>query len=192
MTMLVPARQRRTGRQMAVAPGFTMDPYREMEEINNRFSQLIRSFFGDGQSMTRMGGWSAMTLPVDVEETDDAYVVDIDLPNVDPHNVTIEMRGEELRISGEFEQPERAGVMRQQNRRSGQFEYLIDLPSDVDPNRVDATYHNGVLTVTAGKAQGSQTRRIEIHEPQEQQQTSPGSQKQTSAREGQQARRTDR
>jgi HSP20 family protein len=170
-----------------------MDPYWEMEEINNRFNQLIRSFLGDTQGLTRAGGWSRMALPVDIEETDETYVIDIDLPNVEPHQVNIEMRGEELRISGEFEQPERSGTVRQQNRRTGEFEYVVDLPGDIDSNRVDATYHNGVLRVTVGKAKDSQPRRIEVRETQERQQIGQDRrQQQASGRESQQARRTDR
>jgi HSP20 family protein len=38
----------------------------------------------------------------------------------------------------------------------------VDLPSDIDPSRVEATYDNGVLTVTVGKAKDAQPRRIEI------------------------------
>ncbi len=55
MTSFAPAGQRRAGRQLAVAPAFTGDPYRDMEEINSRIAQLIRSFFGDTQGLTRMG-----------------------------------------------------------------------------------------------------------------------------------------
>ena len=170
MTLLAPTRMRRAGWPPAVAMGYSMDPYRDMEEINNRFNQMIRSFLGDTAGMARAGSWSTMAMPVDIEETDDAYIVDMDLPNVNPHDVSIEMRGEELRISGEFQQPERGGVVRQQNRRTGEFEFMVDLPSDIDPNMVDATYHNGVLTVKAGKAKDSQPRRIEIREVQERQQ----------------------
>jgi HSP20 family protein len=171
-----------------------MDPYREMEEINNRFDQLVRSFFGAAPAMGRAGGWAA-TLPVDIEETDDAYIIDLDLPNVDPQEVSIEMRGEELRISGQFQQPERTGVVRQQNRPAGQFEYVVDLPSDIDPNRVEATYHNGVLRVTVGKARDSQPRRIEIREWQQPQRIGQtGGQQaggqQAGGRESQQTRQT--
>ena len=138
-----------------------------MEEINNRFEQLVRSFFGESR------GWLPAALPVDIEETDEAYIVDIDLPNVDPHQLSIEMRGEELRIAGEFQQPERTGMVRQQNRRTGEFEFLVDLTGDVDPDRVDATYHNGVLTLAAGKARDRQPRRIEVREVPEQQPIGP-------------------
>jgi HSP20 family protein len=104
----------------------------------------------------------AITPPVDIEETDDAYVVDIDLPGVRPEDVNIEMRGEELRISGQVQQRDRTGVVRRQNRPTGEFEYLVDLPSDIDPNKVEAMYRNGVLTVMVGKGQNAQPRRIEI------------------------------
>jgi HSP20 family protein len=167
--------------------GYAVDPYREMEEINNRFNQMIRSFFGDTTGMARAGGWTTVTLPVDVEETDDAYVIDIDLPNVNPHDVNIEIRGEELRISGEFQQPERSGVVRQQNRRAGEFEYMVDLPSDIDQDRIDATYHNGVLRVMVGKAQDSQPRRIEVREVQDMQQLGRDNQMQARSGGGQQS-----
>ena len=172
MTLLASSRQRRGGRQPAVAMGYSVDPYREMEEINSRFNQMIRSFFGDTAGMARAGGWTTVTLPVDIEETDDAYVIDIDLPNVNPHDVDIEIRGEELRISGEFQQPERTGVVRQRNRRAGEFEYMVDLPSDIDQDRIVATYHNGVLRGTVGKTQDSMPRRIEVREVQDMQQLS--------------------
>jgi len=156
------SRQRRGGGQAALAPAYRWDPYREMDDINTRFSQLIRSFFGDTSGFAGAGRPSPLAPPIDIEETDDAYLVDIDLPNVNPEDVTIEMRGEELHISGAFQQRERSGVLRRQNRPAGDFEYLVDLPSDIDPNRVEATYDAGVLKVTVGKAQDAQPRRIEI------------------------------
>ena len=145
--------QRRGGGRQALSPR-----YREMDDVNRQFGDLIRTFFGDPTGFIG----AAVTPPVDIEETDDAYVVDVDLPNVAPEDVNNEMRGEELRISGQVQQRERTGVVRRQNRPTGEFEYLVDLPSDIDPNRVEAMYQNGVLTVTVGKARSAQPRRIEI------------------------------
>ena len=145
--------QRHGGGRQALSPRS-----REMEDINRRYGDLIQTFFSDPIGLIG----TAVTPPVDIEETDDAYVVDVDLPSVRPEDVNIEMRGEELRVSGQVQQRERTGVVRRQNRPTGEFEYLVDLPSDIDPNRVDAMYRNGVLTVTVGKAQNAQPRRIEI------------------------------
>jgi HSP20 family protein len=139
-----------------MAPVYRWAPYRELEEINNRFDQLVQSLAGDAS------GWSSAGVPVDVEETDNAYLVDIDLPSIDPDDVAIELRGEELRITGQFEERERTGVVRRQNRPTGEFEIMVDLPSDLDQNRVEATYDNGVLRITVGKTRDAQPRRIEI------------------------------
>jgi HSP20 family protein len=165
------SRQRRGGGQMAMAPASRWDPYREMEEINNRFGQLIQSFFGDTGGGT---AWAPLAAPVDIEETDDAYIVDIDLPNVNPQDVTVEMRGDELRVTGEYREREREGVVRRHNRPAGEFEYVVDLPSDIDPNRVEAAYDSGVLMVTVGKARDAQPRRIEVRGSRGQQESGKG------------------
>ena len=168
------SRRRRGGTAYLVPQGTRWDPYREMEDINTRFEHLMRTFFGDAAGQSGTSRWSPLAAPVDVEETDDTYKVDVDLPNVDPQDVTIEMKGEELRISGQYRQHERSGVVRRQNRPTGDFEFLVDLPSDIDPDRVDATYDNGVLTITVGKTRDAQPRRIEIHAPQGQQRLGEG------------------
>jgi len=98
----------------------------------------------------------------DVEEADDAYIVDIDLPNVRKEDVNLELRDNVLRISGEYKKKEREGALRRRNRRTGQFEHAIALPSDVDPENVNAMLSDGTLTVRVGKSNASRPRRIEI------------------------------
>lgn len=127
----------RPSRQMATSPTFRMDP-----------SDLLD------------------LVPIDIEETEDAYVVDLDLPNVGEDNVQIELRGSELRIFGEFRERTRHGILRRQSRRVGEFEYLISLPGDLDPDRVEASLEHGVLQVWAPKAQSAHPRRIDVHKSQ--------------------------
>jgi HSP20 family protein len=184
------SRQRRGGGQLA-APAYRWDPRREMDEINSRFGQLMQTFLGETAAMSGGGGWAPLTPPIDVEETEDAYAVDVDLPNVDPQDISLEMRGEELRISGAFQQQSRGGIVRRQNRQQGEFEYMIDLPSDIDADRVEAKYANGVLTVSVGKTKDQQPRRIEIRGGQAKQQLGDrqqNAQQQTGSREGTQQR----
>ncbi|WP_238006757.1 Hsp20/alpha crystallin family protein [Dactylosporangium sp. AC04546] len=153
---LAPFSARQRGGQIARGRRSGWDPAREIDDF-------IRTFFGGGPA----GGdpaaiAAALRPPVDIEETEQAYVVDVDLPNVSPERIELQMRGEELRISGTFEERERSGVMRRQNRQTGEFEYLVDLPNDIDGDRVEAAYDNGVLTVTVARARSAQPRRIEI------------------------------
>jgi HSP20 family protein len=158
------SRQRYAGGRLA--PLHRWDPRREIDDISTRFNQLMSSFMGEPGTGSGAGLWSTLA-PVDIEETDDAYIVDLDLPNVSPQDVDIQMRGEELRITGTFQQRQRSGVMRRQLRETGEFEYQVELPGNVDADQVEAVYTNGVLTITVGKAQESAVRRIEVHTSEE-------------------------
>ena len=91
------------------------DPYDTFEDIYQRMDQLRRSF---GSTIDRTG-WSPF--PVDLEETDDAYVVEIDLPGVSRRDVTLEVNGRELTVYGEVKERERDGFLRRETRRTGRF-----------------------------------------------------------------------
>ncbi|MFI5913360.1 Hsp20/alpha crystallin family protein [Dactylosporangium sp. NPDC051541] len=187
MTLVPFSSRPRRGALLAGAPAYRWDPRREVDELNSRFGQLIQSLIGGETGIGGSAGWSP---PVDVEETEDAYIVDVDLPNVNPRDVDLEMRGEELRISGAFEERGRGGVVRRQGRRTGEFEYMIDLPSDIDSDQVQASYSNGVLTVTVPKARDAQPRRIEIQAQRDQQSRQGIGQQETGQQAGQSAQRT--
>jgi HSP20 family protein len=126
--------------------------------------QIISTFFRDP-----MGALGSQQPPVwvpsaDIEETDDAYVLELDLPGVKGDDVNIELRDNEVRITGEIKVKERTGVLRRQTRRVGQFEFMMTLPGDINPEEVEASLHDGVLTVRLGKAAASQPRQIEVKE----------------------------
>jgi HSP20 family protein len=141
-------------------PPTRWDPFREIEETWNRMGSLL----GDvaGGAGRPLGVLAGAALPVDVEETDDAFVVELDLPGVRRHDLSIELRERELHVAGEVRQRERTGIVRRSSRRTGAFEHRISLPGDIDPDRVEAALADGVLTVTLPKAHRSQPRHIEI------------------------------
>ncbi|EIV93443.1 Hsp20/alpha crystallin family protein [Frankia sp. QA3] len=136
------------------------DPFREIEEAWSRMGSLL----GDvaGGSGRPLGVLAGAALPVDIEETDDAYVVELELPGVRREDVSIDLRDNELHVSGEIRERERTGVVRRQSRRVGRFEHRITLPGEVDTEGVSASLADGVLTVSLPKARRSQQRHIEI------------------------------
>jgi HSP20 family protein len=100
--------------------------------------------------------------PADIEETDDAWIVEAELPSVDRKHVNVELHDYELVISGEIIEKERKGVLRRRTRRMGRFEYRVDLPGQPDAEHVEAKLHGGVLTVRVPKAEGTHSRQIDV------------------------------
>jgi HSP20 family protein len=161
MTSLAPRRGGGGGRQLAQQQGRRRgDPLADLED---RMGDLIQSFFADPFMAAPVAPVVPVWVPpVDIEETNDSYLLEMDLPGVRPEDVNLELRdGNELRISGQYRDRERTGTMRRQSRRGGEFEYDVILPGDVNAEQVEATLEDGVLSVRLGKAQG-QPRRIEV------------------------------
>jgi HSP20 family protein len=134
------------------------DPLRELDDLHTRMDQLMQgvwSGIGDGDG--------APWVPaVDIEETDDAWLVEAELPGVKREDVDVEVRDSELVISGEVKQREGRGILRRRTRARGRFEFRVTLPGGADPEGVDATLDEGVLTVRIPKSDQSRPRRIDV------------------------------
>ena len=135
-----------------------LDPFRELEDFRERMRGMLeRTFTGLPELVS--AAWSPLA---DVEETDDAYLLEIELPGVRREDVTVELEGSDLVVSGEVEERERKGVLRRQARPVGRFEYRLSLPQKIDPDRIEASLSDGVLTLRAPKIEHAQRRRIEV------------------------------
>jgi HSP20 family protein len=135
------------------------DPLEELEQVSERMRRMLSETFGGRQAPSREGAWAPA---VDIEEADDAYVVEADLPGVKRNDVNIELVGNELTITGDIKERERKGALRRQTRRTGHFEYRVTLPAHVDAENIEANLDEGVLTVRVPKAERAQRRKIEI------------------------------
>ena len=127
------------------------DPLGEVAQLWNRMGQLFESG-GDG-------GSESWVPEVQTDETDDAYLVRAELPCMKRDDVNVELVGNELRVTGEVSQEGNGKALR---HRQGKFAYRASLPSDADPQKIDAQLTDGVLTVRLPKAPQAQARRIEI------------------------------
>jgi HSP20 family protein len=134
------------------------EPFRELEQLNEQFGRLMDSVW----SPTGAPDAAIWTPPADVEETDDAWIVEAELPSVDKDDVHVELRDSELIISGEIKEKERVGILRRRTRRTGEFEYRVLLPGQADEEHIDAKLHDGVLTVRVPKSESARMRRIEV------------------------------
>jgi HSP20 family protein len=101
---------------------------------------------------------------LDVEETDDAVIVRAELPGMQPEDFTVEATADRLTIRGEkrLEREHRGRSFYRLERRYGAFVRTVPLPSQVNPDRVEASYSDGVLTVTLPKTEAAKARRIDV------------------------------
>lgn len=95
----------------------------------------------------------------ELQETDDAFMVELDLPGVDKKDVNIEMSDRRLTVRGV---KEKEGVLRHSTRVTGTFSYEAILPCPIDEAKVSAVLTDGVLTITMPKASEAKSTHITV------------------------------
>lgn len=142
----------------APSPGW--DPFAELEAWARRLGHrpaimrwpsLLSAF--DGIDFTPLA---------DIEETDTAWTIGVELPGVKKKDVDVQTHGHAIVISGERKEKERTGVLRQQRRVTGSFRYEVTLGSDFVADAITANLANGELTITVPKAEQDQPHKIKI------------------------------
>lgn len=134
------------------------DPFAELDRLHRQLGSVLGGF-----GRPEVGGGDVAFTPLaDVEETSDAYLVEIELPGVRREHIDIEVTGRRVTVQGERKEKERVGLLRRRERTVGRFRYEVTLPSDIDDAHVAASLDDGVLTVRLPKPESDRPRRIEI------------------------------
>ncbi len=102
--------------------------------------------------------------PVDIQETEEAFVLSAELPGLTKKDIEISIENSTLRLSGErkFERNVDKENYHRVERAYGSFSRSFSLPSQIDAEKVDANFKDGVLTITIPKAEHARPRRIAI------------------------------
>lgn len=121
------------------------------------------------ESLARsLWGWpeeeGGLSVPVDMFETEDGLVVESELPGLKPEDVEISITGNTLTIKGEFgtEKEEEGENFYMRERRFGQFQRSIALPSDVNTEAAAAKFADGVLRIQLPKTEAAKPKRIAV------------------------------
>lgn len=102
-------------------------------------------------------------LPGDlVTELRRQYVVQLDVPGVDPDDIAIDLTGQQLTVDGRRAEPSDKGARLHASRVGGGFHYCLDLPGPVRSRRASSRLHRGVLTIILPKNDPAGPRRIKI------------------------------
>lgn len=139
-------------------------------QLRSEMDRLFDRFFGEwpmgwpDREWFGPGALGAVVPPVDIEETDKEILVKAELPGVEPRNVNVSVTGNTLTLTGQKEEQreERSSGIYRSERRFGSFQRSIPLPEYADPDKVDAEFDNGVLTVRLQKSPTARPRQIPV------------------------------
>jgi HSP20 family protein len=119
------------------------------EEIHHLFHEAFEKNRGLGGTGVT-GTWEP---PVAIYETDDALVLEVELPGVSTDAISVELHEHTLRLSGERtrEPAVKRGHYQREEGRYGAFQCAFRLPIIVDQGKIQATHKNGVLALRLPK-----------------------------------------
>ncbi len=129
------------------------NPLDELEEMVDRISRQVE------EGMTSGGLQVPGSVPVDVVDTGEEYVVTVDLPGYETDDIELTLSEGTLRVEAtheELEEDHEAGEYLRRERSQKAANRRVRLPEQVDEDAVSAGYDNGVLTVRLPKVTGSE------------------------------------
>lgn len=138
------------------------DPAREIRAMREMMDRLFEDFFAP-TTVRATESW-ALVPRVDMYETEDEVIVKAVVPGVKPDDLDISVTGNVLTIRGEVREEEElkdANFIRQE-RVFGSFRRDLTLPVEVDVNKAQAEFENGVLTLRLPKAEAAKPKRLQI------------------------------
>jgi HSP20 family protein len=137
------------------------DPFGEALALRDAMNRLF------DQAVVKtptQGDGGTFTPALDIHESEDGYTIKASLPGVKPDDVNIQYQKGVLTISGEShaDANREEGTYHVRERRWGRFSRSVSLPETVNAERAQATFDQGVLTLSMPKAEETKPRQIEI------------------------------
>jgi HSP20 family protein len=141
-------------------------PLSDVVSLREAMDRLFEdSFIQPNGWASRSSNGQHLGVPVDLWETKDAYHLRADLPGLTPDDIEINATADTFTISGETKASTDVtaeGWLRQE-RRFGKFARAFTVPMQIDPNKVEAKFQNGVLELALPKAENVKPRAIKIN-----------------------------
>lgn len=141
------------------------EPMREMLSLREAMDKLFEESFVGPQLQSLWSAGDSASLTLDLYETDDALVVTAPVPGIKPEDVDITITGNALAIKGETkaEEREEKGNYIRREVRYGAFQRTMELPVDVQADKAEALFENGMLKLTLPKAEQAKPKSIKIN-----------------------------
>jgi HSP20 family protein len=136
-------------------------PFGALDELQRRFEDILPLWSTSRRFPFDDGEWVPA---IDMYEKDNKYIVKTELPGMKEEDVDVSVVGESLTIKGEkkAESEIKEGDYYRSERSYGSFFRSIALPSDADPDKINANYEDGVLEVSISKAEAVKPKKVRV------------------------------
>ena len=136
------------------------EPFRDMLSLRADMDRLFSSLFG-GFREEREGFWAPI---VDIEEDNENITVKAEIPGMKKDDIKVSVKGNMLTITGERKQESetKEKTFHRVERSYGKFSRMITLPSDVEADKVKASYKDGILNITLPKPEAIKPKHIDV------------------------------
>ena len=142
------------------------DPFLELRRIHNRLYRQRLAFNPVVNTARNDADRREWSIPLDIVQEEDKYVVRASLPGIDPDNIEVSVDHGVLTIKGrtEAEVVDRRedGNYMVRERRSGSFIRSLRLPESVDADQAKPNFDNGVLTITLPKVESKKAKHLTV------------------------------
>ena len=138
-------------------------PFKDFDRMRREMDRLWDSFFEGG--LRRRTEEAVEWLPsLDIAETKNEIVVKAEVPGMDPKDIDISLSGGVLTIKGEKKQEkeEKETDYHLIERSYGSFTRLVQLPKEVQSDKISASYKSGILKITLPKSEEAKKKEVKI------------------------------
>jgi len=132
-----------------------------MDSLRDEFNQVFERFWTGDMEPLQFGRWAPS---IDVSETDDAVLVQAEIPGLDAKEVDISIEGSILTIRGEkkVEREKKGRNYHRVERRYGSFIRTVQLPTEVVAEKAEAVARQGVLEIRLPKSEDAKPKKVKV------------------------------
>ncbi len=140
------------------------DPFREMSSLQERMNRLMSDFRTRTPWTEEEMAQGAWVPAVDIYETKDSIVLNVELPGVTKEEISLEVKDNTLTLRGEkkMEKDVKEESYHRMERTYGSFMRAFTLPSTVQQEKVKARFKDGILEVSIPKAEEAKPKQIKV------------------------------
>jgi HSP20 family protein len=137
------------------------DPEQEMQDMLHRYTRAVGRPRAGSQEVIATGDWAPR---VDIAETDKAFEIKAEIPEVNKEDVKVTVHNGVLTIQGERKQEkeEKGKKFHRVERYYGNFTRSFTLPDNVDETKISASFKDGVLNIQIQKIVEAKPKSIEV------------------------------